>query len=396
MTSGPGSAFCCRGCRDGEEHDESCRGWAGWQSPSSTAAVPTAASEATFTASGRWTSEAPDRYNTEPEAAESSVVDNGADNGADDGDEPEVVRPATLGVRLNGTLLCSVGGCCRPSLMTAHFVDGTMALVCCELCVAGDGHTAECDAASALWQRRQQRMRQRQQPRGQEPEAAPTAAAPTAAAPTAAARTAAAPIATAPTADAAAPAAKGTRTTVSFAVSGARAAPSALEETVTAPSRPSFTVEDGGCAGDEGRSDSADAEREAGVAWTPRHQELKEALLSSKALKPLERSGSDVEALDFVRHVVIEVEQRGDHGLLGKPLATEVDWEAWVRRIVWLAAQNGRHLECAVRLLKLEGAVDLAGIGDQRGSGVVRCGSDAIFPARWYSCGFHGRRLDSS
>ena len=88
---------------------------------------------------------------TEPEASEpgSSVVDNGADNG-DDGDEPEVVRPASLHVRLNGTLLCSVVGCCRPSLMAAEFADGTMAMVCCELCVAGDGHTVECDASSAL------------------------------------------------------------------------------------------------------------------------------------------------------------------------------------------------------------------------------------------------------
>ena len=89
---------------------------------------------------------------TEPEASApgSSVVDNGADNGADDGDEPEVVRPASLHVRLNGTLLCSVVGCCRPSLMAAEFADGTMAMVCCELCVAGDGHTVECDASSAL------------------------------------------------------------------------------------------------------------------------------------------------------------------------------------------------------------------------------------------------------
>jgi hypothetical protein len=47
---------------------------------------------------------------------------------------------------------------------------------------------------------------------------------------------------------------------------------------------------------------------DGGVAWTPRHEELRAALLSSKALEPLERSGSDVEALDFVRHVVIEVE----------------------------------------------------------------------------------------
>ena len=114
--------------------------------------MPMTASEATVTASGRWTSEALDRYNTEPEASApgSSVVDNGADNGADDGDEPEVVRPASLHARLNGTVLCSVVGCCRPSLMTAQLVDGTMAMICCELCVAGDGHTAECDASSAL------------------------------------------------------------------------------------------------------------------------------------------------------------------------------------------------------------------------------------------------------
>ena len=106
------------------------------------------------------------------------------------------------------------------------------------------------------------------------------------------------------------------------------------------------------------------------MAWTPRHEELRAALLSSKALEPLERSGSDTEALDFVRHVVIEVEKRVDHGLLGKPLATEVDWKEWVRHIAWLAAQDGRHVGCAVRFLKLKDAADLAGSSDQRGSGV--------------------------
>ena len=103
------------------------------------------------------------------------------------------------------------------------------------------------------------------------------------------------------------------------------------------------------------------------MAWTPRHQELKEALICSKVLEPLKRSDST--AFDFVRHVVVEVEQRGDHGPLGKSLAAEVDWAAWVKRVAWLATRDGRHLECAACFLRAKVAGDSGGSGDQRGSG---------------------------
>ena len=80
-----------------------------------------------------------------------------------DGPEPEqpIHRPATLHVRRDGTWLCSVVGCCRPSGRMAHFADGTMALVCCELCLGGVSHTEECEGSSSLWQRRQQRQQKR-------------------------------------------------------------------------------------------------------------------------------------------------------------------------------------------------------------------------------------------
>ena len=90
--------------------------------------------------------------------------DSSHDNGCNDGEpEPLIHRPSTLHVRRNATWLCSVIGCCRPSSLMAHFADGTAALVCCELCIGGEGHTEECEASSLLWQRRQQRLRRRQQ-----------------------------------------------------------------------------------------------------------------------------------------------------------------------------------------------------------------------------------------
>ena len=76
----------------------------------------------------------------------------------------EPARPATFGVRLNG-ICCSSDGCDRPSLMTARFGDGTVALVCCELCICENGHTVQCDATSALRQRRRQSARQATPPR---------------------------------------------------------------------------------------------------------------------------------------------------------------------------------------------------------------------------------------
>ena len=89
----------------------------------------------------------------------------GRDESGVDGGEPELAIhcPATLHVWRDGTLLCSVVGCCRPSGLTAQFADGTTAMVCCELCIGGESHTEECEACSSLWRRRQQRLLRRQQ-----------------------------------------------------------------------------------------------------------------------------------------------------------------------------------------------------------------------------------------
>ena len=108
----------------------------------------------------------------------SGELQSGRDEAGNDGGElePPIHRPATLHVRRNGTWLCSVAGCSRPSSVMAHFADGTQALVCCELCLGGERHTEECEASAALWRRRQQRLRRRQQ------ESAPAAGAMTAAA----------------------------------------------------------------------------------------------------------------------------------------------------------------------------------------------------------------------
>ena len=289
-------------------------------------AVPSAASETEVTAGGRWTSDAPGRYLSEPEAPVPAVPSAAPDPSPAPAPAPAPPAPTPVP---HGSV-CHTVGCSRPARVTASFVgyDGVTRsrVICCFPCVTEDGHSPECDAATEVWRQRRLRRRLRG---GVGHSGRRNSATPTAAATTSAASTSAAPSAAAPTPPPAAAAATQVKV-------------------------------------DKGLLRAGDG----GVAWTPRHEELRAALLSSKALEPLERSGSDTEALDFVRHVVIEVEKRVDHGLLGKPLATEVDWKEWVRHIAWLAAQDGRHVGCAVRFLKLKDAADLAGSSDQRGSGV--------------------------
>ena len=107
-------------------------------------------------AGGRWTSKAPERYNTEPEAsAPSSTVPQAGANGSgagSNGDEPGVARTAH-GEPDRAAVVCTTVGCTRPARMSAQFSDddGTMhaRTICCFTCVTGEGHSDECDASSA-------------------------------------------------------------------------------------------------------------------------------------------------------------------------------------------------------------------------------------------------------
>ena len=63
-------------------------------------------------------------------------------------------------ISANAAVGCSVPGCCRRARLTAHFHhengDVTIESVCCFECVTGEGHSEECDAASAALQQQQQ------------------------------------------------------------------------------------------------------------------------------------------------------------------------------------------------------------------------------------------------
>ena len=60
----------------------------------------------------------------------------------------------------NAAVGCSVPGCCRRARLTAQFLhengDSAIESVCCYECVAGEGHSEECDAAASALQQQQQ------------------------------------------------------------------------------------------------------------------------------------------------------------------------------------------------------------------------------------------------
>ena len=102
------------------------------------------------------------------------VLDNGSEAGSD-ADEPEVTGVAGDELNRSVAAVCTIVGCCRPSRMTAQFFDesGMHTGICCEPCVIGDGHTAECDASSAAWRRQRQQRRQQQRQQQQQLAAPP-------------------------------------------------------------------------------------------------------------------------------------------------------------------------------------------------------------------------------
>ena len=118
--------FCCQKCASsqGAEHDDYCR--------FHLTDEPTAAAE-------------------RPHQGGSSA--NAGSDAGSDADEPGVI--GVTGDELNRALaaVCTIVGCCRPSRMTAQFADESgmcTVAICCYPCVTGEGHAAECDAASAV------------------------------------------------------------------------------------------------------------------------------------------------------------------------------------------------------------------------------------------------------
>ena len=112
---------------------------------------------------------------------------------------PAPVPPAADGDDGHGSV-CYTDGCSRPSRLTARFFDDDgvehTRPICCFQCVTGEGHSSECDAASASW--RQRRLRRRLRGGVGHP-ARHSATAPTSTAPTSTAPKSAAPPAAAPT-----------------------------------------------------------------------------------------------------------------------------------------------------------------------------------------------------
>ena len=199
--------------------------------------------------------------------------------------------------------------------------------------------------------------------------------------------TAAAPIAAAPTATAAAPTAKGTsqngkapgskRTSVPFAVSGARAAPCALEGTVTAPSPPAFTADDVGdvvaeCgsgvdsdvfveAAESVFDDVLDEDENDGDVWcdcdelelTSEQLSLKVALFAASGTLGEPGEWLSTKLNEFVDWVVKQVELRFDsESTATRPSPSQVDWGYWVEYLARLALHRRIHATAANKYIE--------------------------------------------